>query len=124
MSLETVAERRRKRIVEHSIGLFRNAPDAILFGNTVEKVVQQKIGKIKFRQYVGAPDTTLAITPDYQGETVLKTIFLEIPNNDAALHICQLMELSRQFFNTDHGTEIRIINEIVREKPQPQFIGN
>ena len=124
MSLETVEERRRKRIVEHIIGNFRTAKEAIVFGNTVDAVIRDKTNlEIKFRQFVGSPDTSLAITEDYTGETVLKTHFLEIPDQNTAMFICEELKGALSAHNQVNGADVKVMNEVVREKPQPQRLG-
>lgn len=123
MSLETVSERRRKRIVEHIVGPFDNAYEAIRFGNTVESLVNQRFGEVKFRQQIGSPDTRLAITEDYIGPTMLKTMFLELADQDMALYVSKTMEVARQNHNEHNNGRVEQIDEVIREKPQPQFIG-
>lgn len=124
MSLETDAERRRKRIVEHILGRFRTAKEAIVFGNTLNSVVREKTKlNIKFDQQIGSPDTSLAITEDYDGETLLKTFFLEIPDQNTAVFICEEMKGVLSAHNQVNGASVEIMNEVVREKPQPQRLG-
>jgi hypothetical protein len=123
MSTESAANRRRKRIVEHTIDGFTNASTAIIFGNTVERLVKDKIGAQKFRQYIGAPDISLAITPEWIGPTVLKTTFLELEDDEVANFICDQFSRTLKTHNDVHRASIKITSKIVRGKPQPQFIG-
>lgn len=117
MSLESVAERRRKRIVEHVIGEFETAIDAIAFGSAVEKIVKERLGNIKFRQYIGATEMKFAIPPSYTGKTLLKTTFLEVPGDEAAVRICLDIDLCC------HQNKKTIMDQVIREKPQAQIIG-
>lgn len=121
--IESAADRRRKRVVEHTISGFDDANEAIIFGNTVEKIVKDNIGKQKFCQFIGAPDTLMAITPEWTGPTVLKTTFLELKGNDTAQYICEKMKLAVKVHNESNRKSAKILKEIIREKPQPQFIG-
>ena len=124
MSLESAYVRKEKRIVEHIIGGFKSAKDAIIFGNTVEAVIQENVKEfIKFRQQIGSPDTKLVITKDWEGETVLKTAFLDIPNQNTAVFVCDVVKKATLKHKEVHDCTLNIINEIVRDKPQPQFIG-
>lgn len=120
MSLETVSERRRKRVVEHVIAGFNSANQAIVFGNTVEELVNQQAGAQKFRQWIAKPGSDIAITEDWHGPTTLKTTFLEL-DQDIALLICEQMKRAASIHSDVHG-KINIEQEIVREKPQPQFV--
>lgn len=124
MSLESASARRNKRIVEHIIGGFKSANEAIVFGNTVESVIQGKVkGFVKFRQHIGAPNTTIAITEDWKGDTVLKTMFLEISDQNTAAFIVDSVKTIISKHEEIHKCVLNIINEVVREKPQPQRIG-
>ena len=120
---ESAADRKRKRIVEHVISGFKNAHSAITFGNTVELLVNEKIGQQKFRQYIGRPHSPLASTDGYTGDTVLKTTFLEIEGNDIAHFICSTMRNTAKSHNEVHKASIHIDTETIRGKPQPQFLG-
>lgn len=122
MTIESKADRLRKRIVEHTLTGFTNARAAIVFGNTVEMIVTDKIGQRKFRQYIGAPDVNLAITPDWIGPTVLKTIFLELNDNDMAEFICNEISQAAKHHNDVHRASVTITNKIIRGKPQPQHL--
>lgn len=123
MSLESVAARREKRIVEHIITGFNSAREAIIFGSTLERVVVETLGKVKFQISIGAPDTKLAITEGWTGKTVLKTIFLEIKNQNTAISIVEAVKKTVSSYEETHKTLLHVANETVREKPQPQFIG-
>ena len=123
MSVESVADRHRKRIVEHTISGFTNASAAIMFGNTVERIVNDKAGHHKFRQSIGAPDTLLAITPEWNGPTVLKTTFLELPDDGVAEFICYQVSLAMKNHNDVHKASVTITSKVVRGKPQPQYLG-
>ena len=121
--VESAADRHRKRIVEHTIEGFTNAQTAIIFGNTVEKLVTEKIGAQKYRQYIGSKDTSLAITPEWTEETVLKANFLELKDDDMAQFICDQFSKSMKIHNDVHRAHLKVVNKVIRGKPQPQFIG-
>ena len=88
MSVESAEARRVKRIVEFIIEGFPTARAAIMFGNTCEKVVKDDINRyVKFKQHIGTPNTPLVITEDFNGPTVLKMIFLEVVDQNAAQFI-------------------------------------
>lgn len=124
MSVESAYDRRRKRIVEHRITGFSSAQEAITFGNTVESLVEGKLGKVKFRQGIGAPDNpAIAITEAWTGPTALKTTFLEFTSDEAAQFICAQMQRALKEHNRAHSASARIANELIRDKPQPQTIG-
>jgi hypothetical protein len=122
-SIESSADRRRKRIVEHTISTFSNADSAIIFGNTVEQIIKDKVGPVKFRQYIGAPDTSLAITREWTSDTVLKVNFLEVKDQEVAAFICDEIKKTVQSYNDVHKSSISITKSVVRGKPQPQYIG-
>lgn len=121
--VESAYERLRKRIVEATVSGFTSARDAITFGNTVEKLVADKAGIQKYRQQIGAPDTILAITPEWEGATVLKMTFLELRGTELAQHILKIIRKTATVHNEVHRGRVRIDREIIREKPQPQTIG-
>ena len=123
MGPESALDRRRKRVVEHIVGNFDNAQAAITFGNTVESLVNEKLGKVKFRQYVARPRSPLAITEAYTGKTVLKTTFLELVGDDTAQYICATMKTAVSKHNEVHRASVKIANEVTRTKPQPQYLG-
>jgi len=123
MSLESAEARRQKRIVEHIVGGFDSASEAIKFANTVEKILTETIGQIKFRLSIGAPDTALAITKDWTGATVLKTTVLEIPDQNTAIFVCDVMKKTVSVHEHVHQNLLLIHKEIVREKPPPQKVG-
>jgi len=123
MSVESSADRLRKRIVELSVSGFGDAESAIRFGNTVEKILSENLQTFKFRQYIGSPETVIAITEHYSGNTVLKMCFLEVPGNDASLHIVQITERAIAHHNDIHGTGCMLLDQVIRGKPQPQYIG-
>ena len=118
---ESATERHRKRIVEHTVDGFSNAQSAIIFGNTIEQIIKDKIGEQKFRQFIAAPDTSLAITPDWVGDTVLKTTFLELADDAMAEFICHQVEKTLKTYNEVHKSSLKAA-KTVRGKPQPQFI--
>ena len=123
MSIESAAVRKRKRIVEHIISGFKTAKEAIVFGNTFEAVIQGKLEDfVKFKQWIGSPDTSLAITEAYAGETVLKTCFLDVPNNEAANFICESLKVVAGKHEEVHKTKLVVNNEVIRDKPQPQIL--
>jgi len=114
MSVESAYDRLRKRIVEHVLGDFRCATDAIAFGNGLVREVEQKLGPVKFKQSIGSPDSRLAITAAYDGPTVLKTCFLEV-DHDKSLYIMDVM--SRKLGESEG---LRLYKGETRGKPQPQ----
>ena len=118
---ETSTERHRKRIVEHRVEGFTNAQSAIIFGNTIERIIKDKIGAQKFRQYIGSPDTKLAITPEWKQDTVLKTTFLELNDDAMAEFICHQFNKTLQTHNEVHKASLKATN-VVRGKPQPQYV--
>jgi len=120
---ETATERRRKRIVEHTVEGFTNASAAIMFGNTIESIIKDKIGKQKFYQYIGAPDTMLAITPEWIGPTILKTKFTALADDAMAEFICDQLNRIVKIHNDAHRASIKVTGKLIRGKPQPQYIG-
>lgn len=123
MSVESAYDRRRKCIVEHTLAGFTSATQAIIFGNTVEHIVKDQAGAQKFRQYVAAPDTLIAITVDWQGPTILKTTFLELKDEAIAQYICTAMKKAINAHNLTYRARVRVLKEETRMKPQPQTIG-
>jgi len=121
--MESAYDRRRKRIVEHVIDGFESAEDAIKFGNTLHQVVEDNVGKVKYRQYIGTDEADIAITEFWRGSTVLKTTFLEL-DQEKANAVCKYAGEMINFRNGITGVkDARVIKEIIREKPQPQRIG-
>lgn len=115
--MESNADRKRKHITEHVISGFNNANEAIIFGNTIEHIIVNKLKNSKFRQSIGSIETKLAITEDYQGPTVLKVNFLEIDREAISFiqnKIAELVGLSNR--------DLLIEQTSAREKPQPQII--
>jgi len=124
MSLESASARREKRMVEQMIGGFRNAREAIVFGNTIESVVQDKVKElIKFRQHIAAPDSIIAVTNDWDGETILRVTFADISNQNTAMFILEMINKAKVTHEEINKCALNIINEVVRDKPQPQTIG-
>lgn len=124
MSVESVADRRRKRIVELILMYFDSAADAIRFGNTMHTLVEDRLGMpVKYRANVGAGDTSLAITQDYVGPVALKAIFLELPGDQAAQAICQTARHVLDTHNEVHNAQVVVADQVIREKPQPQVLG-
>lgn len=123
---ESTFDRRRKRIVEHIISGFATAAEAVRFGNTMEALVNDGIGYTKFRLQIGSPDTKLAITKDWKGATVLKTIFLNIEDQNKAQAILEAIKTLLHNYNKlgdfDRST-IKIESAFIRGKPQPQTVG-
>ena len=119
--LESASVRKDKRIVEHIIGGFKSAKEAITFGNTVENLINEHIGVSKFRQAIAAPDSSIAITEEWQDATVLKTMFLELDQNKANF-VCESIKKIVASHEEVHRTLLLIQNEVVREKPQPQTL--
>ena len=123
MSPESSADRLRKRVVELCVSGFHDANSAIRFGNTVESLVAEKISTFKYRQYIGSAETSIAITDQYTGDTVLKMNFLEVPGNEASLFIVSKTEEVIANHNDAHDENCALIDQVIRGKPQPQFIG-
>ena len=120
--MESNAERKRKLIVEHIIKGFDTADEAIVFGNTLESLVNEKV-KTKYRQQIGSENTKLAITPMYNGKTVLKTCFLEVMGTAHSNFICDKINSAINAHKDVHHKDLEVLLQIVREKPQPQIIG-
>lgn len=115
--MEASSERKRKNIVEQEITGFNNASSAIVFGNTVEELIKRDVQDVKFRQYIAGENTDLAITEEWSGPTILKLMFLELDRNTAVFirnRINEIVDLAQE--------NIRIEQETVRGKPQPQII--
>jgi hypothetical protein len=119
---ETVSTRRRKRIVEHIVYGFKSAHDAIQFGNTIDMLVTDAIGRQKFDQQIAAPGTSMAITMHWVGPTVLKTIYLNLESQEMSVFITGLMKSTIGRYNKEYNAELKIAKELVREKPQEQRI--
>lgn len=118
MSSESVDTRKRKRIVEHIISGFNSAKDAKTFGSLVYGAINEKAKKgVLYNQWVAAPDSVIAITEDWTGPTILKTNYRDIPDQNTAWHITETMRRFLREYN-----KLKLESEIVREKPQPQFI--
>lgn len=122
MSTESASARKKKRIVEHIIGGFQSAKEAMIFGSTVESIVKESIDTVKFKQEIGSPDTKLAITKDWMGETVLRTSFLEVKDHNSATFISDMIKKTVSAHEKINKNALNIINAVVREKPQPQFL--
>ena len=123
MSLETDTERRRKRIVEHWVEGFSSAESAVIFGNTIERIIKDKIGAQKFRKYISTPETPLTITSRWVGDTNLKTVFLALADDAMAEFICNEFANMLKIHNDVHKASIKITRKVVRGKPQPQYLG-
>lgn len=113
---ETLDTRRRKRIVEHVVSGFNSGQHAADFGRAVNKMVTKKVGKQKFQTSIAAPNTKMAITERWVGPTILKTIFLDLKDQQVAIFITEGMR------RTIRENNLKLEQEIVREKPQPQSI--
>lgn len=124
MSLESASARKKKRIVQQEIGGFRTAKEAIVFGNTVNSVMQDKVKSgFKYKQYIAAPKSKIAITEDYDGETILRMSVLEIADQNTAMFVVETIKAAISMHTEVHKCVLNIINEVIREKPQPQRIG-
>lgn len=124
MSLESVADRRRKRIVEHVIMYFDDAQAAVIFGNTLSSIVNKEFDSpVKYAANIGAGDTVMSITEHYSGPTALMTMFLEVSGDAQAQHICKVVRRVVESHNQVHGDDIKVASEVIREKPQPQTVG-
>ena len=122
MSLESASERKQKRIVRAVISGFDNAKLAIIFGNTVEIVLNEQIGNFKLKLLIGGEETPLAITKDYRGKTVLKMSFLNIKNHNIAVHICDEIKRTLSIHVETYRTRLNLASLEIMEKPQPQYI--
>lgn len=120
---ESAYERLRKRIVECYIDGFSSAKDAIKLGNTIELIASDKIDKFKFRQGIGSPDTFLAITENYNGNTMLKLTFMELYGNESAQTVCGFIRKAVDDYNDVHSANLSLVKEVIRDKPKPQRIG-
>jgi hypothetical protein len=123
MSAEPAEARKHKRIIENIIGGFGCAKDAIIFGHTVEKIITENIGAVKFKQHIGSLETTLAITDLYIGETTLKIIFLDVKNQNDAQFICDKIKKLTNLHSETYHAALSIEQQLIRGKPQPQYIG-
>jgi len=115
--MEAESERKRKHVVDHIVTGFKSAQDAIKFGNTVEHIISNKIGKFKFRQSVGSTETHMAITEDWVGDTALNMHFLELYRDQAIFirdKVSELVNLSDE--------DIQLESELLRGKPQATLI--
>lgn len=122
--MESAEARKHKRIVEHWISGFDNAKEAIAFGKTVNILVDAQADGIKFNQFIGTEETILAITDDWTGSTVLKTSFLDILDQNTAQFICKtIKDVIGLHENIHKDSVLKVMKEIIRDKPQPQFIG-
>ncbi len=124
MSLETAAERRRKRIVELRFAGFPIAQLAKLFADTLEATVRQFIPAVKWRTYLAAQDTPLAIDETYTGPAACKVEALELPDDAAAQLVLDAGYEGYDHFCERYGMTNRPENQFaeVREKPQPQYV--
>lgn len=113
---ETLDTRRRKRIVEHIISGFNSGQQAADFGRAINKMVTKRVGKQKFHASISAPNTKIAITEKWHGPTILRTIFLDLKDQQVAIFITEGMR------RTIRENNLKLEQEIVREKPQEQFI--
>lgn len=120
---ESAYERLRKRIVECYIDGFDSAKEAIKLGNTIELIASDKIDKFKFRQGIGSPDTFLAITENYNGNTMLKLTFMELYGNESAQTVCGFIKKAVDDYNDVHSANLSLVKEVIRDKPKPQRIG-
>ena len=122
MSLETAAERKRKRIVEHVVAGFPTAEAATSFGTTFCEILKDSLKQMKFKMSIGAQDSSLAITPDYPGPTLLKTVVLELNGNEAAATVCEVLLKLVQTYQQLYNIQLVVQTETVREKPLPQTL--
>ena len=124
MSLESAAERKLKRIVRCTISGFVTAKAAIIFGNTVEKIIVGRIGVVKFKQQIAGTRTILAITKDYVGETTLKLSFLGLHDHNTAVYVIDEIRKTVSIHEETYDVALSIIKIDMVEKPQPQFLTN
>ena len=122
MSSELSEIRRKKRIVEYIISGFKTANKAIIFGNTIESMVTEATGKQKYQQQIAAENTKLAITKDWKDTTTLKAIFLDLNSQHISVFVTEAVRRAVRSHNELYSNKIEIEQEIVRIKPQPQFI--
>ena len=122
MSSEPAEARRNKRIVEYIISGFKRADDAVTFGNTLEVMIAEATGKQLFQLSLASPDTMLAITKDWTEDTVLKASWRELDSQHISSHITDIVHRAVSNRNKLYPDKIKIEQEIVREKPQPQFM--
>lgn len=115
MSLETNAERRRKRITEHWISGFPTAKIALNFSDAVRDMISNKT-KVKYRSCIEGANTILAIDENWNNPTILKITCLEM-DQDQAIFVSQGMK------KTIKLNGFKLEKEIIREKPQPQRLG-
>ncbi len=122
MSGEASEVRRKKRIVEYIISGFKTADKAVVFGNTIDSMVAEATGKQKYQHSIASPKTMLAITKNWTEDTVLKAIFLELKSQHVSVFVTEAVRRAVKNHNEIYPDKIKIEQEIVRIKPQAQFI--
>lgn len=121
--MESVDTRRRKRIVEAVIGDCKSAPEAIKLGNTIEiRVLERTREVMKFQQFLASRESKLAITKEFPGRTVLKIMFLDVPDQNTAVFIADEIKNTVQLHNNFYEDDLDVLKTVVRDKPQPQKI--
>lgn len=113
--METVSERRRKRIIEYVISGFPIAFDAVNFAEAVNLMVKKSIKDFKYHTEIAGQNTELAITKEWKNPTILKIVFLEIDQD-------KMMFIQHGMRETIKKNGYKMEQEILREKPQPQTI--
>ena len=122
MTDELVEVRRKKRIVEYIISGFKRADKAVTFGNTLDAMITGLADKQLCQLSIAAPDTTLAVTENWNGDTVLKVSWRDLKSQHISSLITDLVRSAVDKRNGIYPDKIKIEQEIVREKPQAQFI--
>ena len=113
--METVSERRRKRIIEYIISGFPVAIDAVNFAKAIKIMAEKNIGTFKFHTEIAGENTDLAITKEWKNPTILKIVFLEIDQE-------KMMFVQQGTRQTIKKNGYKLEQEILREKPQAQTI--
>ncbi len=65
----------------------------------------------------------MAITEDWKDETILSIMFLEVEDQNTAMFILDTIAKGVSAHEQVYKCVLNLINEVVREKPQPQRIG-
>lgn len=102
---------------------FATAQDALIFAATLKAVTDDVFGELKFRAGIGVRGTQLAITPEYVGKTSLQVTFLELKGDEMARAVVERIKVVVQNYAAVRNVPLEIHKEVIRDKPQPQFIG-
>ena len=87
-------------------------------------MVSGATGNQKYQQYIAAENTPIAITKDWKDTTTLKSIFLDLKSQHISVFVTEAVRRAVRNHNELYPDKIKIEQEIVRVKPQPQFIAS